>query len=96
MNKELIVYIMVQIVCILKVVGIEKMLKQMVLFFVLQLQEIVILTCNEFKVLNISLLIHYLLEFQFSVFGSGFSILVPVPEKFNSLYSDPDSLKKKN
>ena len=72
-----------------------KMLNEMVLFFVLQLLKIVLFTGNTIKGLNISTLNDYLPKFQFSVSGIGFSVLVPTPGNFNSLYPDQDSLKMK-
>ena len=72
------------------------MLKEMVLFFVLQVQEIVLLIHNYFNALKINILEFYVSEFQFSVSGSGFSVLVLAPGKFNSLYRASDSLKIKN
>ncbi len=79
----------------LKIKQLKKMLKQMLLFFVLQLLEIVLAIHKHLKVLNINMLERFLPEFQFSVSGSGFSVLVPAPGKFNSLYRTSDSLKIK-
>ncbi len=79
----------------LKLNELKKMLKEQVLFFVLQLLEIVLLTGNEVKTLNISTLWYYSPVFQFSVSGPGFSVLVPAPDKFNSLYRASASLKMK-
>jgi hypothetical protein len=72
-----------------------KMLKEMVLFFVLQLLEIVLLIHYYLKSLTINTLNNFLPVFQFSVFGFGFSVLVPVSGNFNSLYRATDSLKIK-
>lgn len=72
-----------------------KMLKEMKLFFVLQLQEIVMLTHICYKLLNYRVLKYCWTDFQFSVSGSGFSVLVPAPGKFNSLYRASGSLKMK-
>lgn len=77
----------------LKIKELMKMLKEMMLFFVLQLQEIVLAIRKHLNVLNINMLECFLPEFQFSVSGSGFSVLVPAPGKFNSLYRASDSLK---
>ncbi len=93
MNKQLIVYMPLMILCMLKIKELKKMLKEMVLFFVLQLLEIVLLAYNEFKVLIINKLKRNLPGFQFSVSGSGFSVLVQAPGKFNSLYRVSNSLK---
>lgn len=79
----------------LKIKELKKMMKGMVLFFVLQLQEIVLAMHKHLKILKINTLEHYLPEFQFSVSGSGFSVLVPEPGKFNSLYRASGSLKMK-
>jgi hypothetical protein len=68
MNKPLIVYIPLMILCKLK-----KMLKQMVLFFVLQLLAIMLLALKVYKLLIFSLSKCCLAEFRFSVSGSGFS-----------------------
>lgn len=77
----------------LKLNELKKMLKEQVLFFVLQLLEIVLVIHRQLNVLNINMLERYLPEFQFSVSGSGFSVLVSAPGKFNSLYRTTDSLK---
>jgi hypothetical protein len=79
----------------LKIKELMKMLKEMVLFFVLQLQEIVLLIHDYLKSLTINTLNSCLPVFQFSVFGFGFSVLVPAPGKFNSLYRASSSLKIK-
>lgn len=79
----------------LKLNDLKKMLKEQVLFFVLQLLEIVLVTRTQLNVQNISMLERYLPGFQFSVSGSGFSVLVPAPDKFNSLYRASGSLKMK-
>ena len=80
----------------LKIKELKKMLKEMILFFVLQLLGIVLVIHKCLNILNINKLEHYLPGFQFSVSGSGFSVLVPAPGKFNSLYRASDSLKMKN
>lgn len=95
MNKLLIVYMPLMILCILKIKELKKMLKEMVLFFVLQLLEIVLVIHKQLNILNINMLERYLPDFQFSVSGSGFSVLVPAPGKFNSLYRASGSLKMK-
>lgn len=95
MNKQLIIYMPLMILCMLKIKELKKMLKEMVLFFVLQLLEIVLLIGNTIKMLNTSILYRHSPEFQFSVSGSGFSVLVPAPGKFNSLYRASGSLKMK-
>ncbi len=73
----------------------KKMLRQTVLFFVLQLLEIVLAIHKCLNMLNINILERYLPNFQFSVSGSVFSVLVPAPGKFNSLYRASGSLKIK-
>lgn len=95
MNKQLIVYMPLMILCMLKIIELMKMLKEMVLFFVLQLLEIVLVIHKCLNILNISILERKLPEFQFSVSGFGFSVLVPAPGKFNSLYRASSSLKIK-
>lgn len=95
MNKQLIIYMPLMILCMLKIKQLKKMLKQMLLFFVLQLLEIVLVIRKHLNMLNISTLERHLPEFQFSVSGSGFSVLVPAPGKFNSLYRASGSLKIK-
>lgn len=77
----------------LKIKELKKMLKEMMLFFVLQLQEMVLLSHSQFKYLNFSFLMHHWTGFQFSVSDSRFSVLAPEPENFNSLYRASDSLK---
>jgi hypothetical protein len=67
----------------------------MVLFFVLQIKNIVLAINNYLNVLKINTLERYLSEIQFSVSGSGFSVLFSVLVKFNSLYPAPVSLKMK-
>lgn len=79
----------------LKIKELKKMLKEMLLFFVLQLLEIVLAMHKHLNVLNINTLERYLPEFQFSVSGFGFSVLVSTPANFNSLYRASDSLKMK-
>lgn len=69
------------------------MLKEMMVFFVLQLLEIVLLGHKIHKVLNIIILKRNSSNFQFSVSGYGFSVLAPVSGNFNSLYGTSDSLK---
>jgi hypothetical protein len=70
MNKQLIVYMPLMILCMLKIKELKKMLKAMVLFFVLQLLEIALAMHRHLNVLNINMLKRYLPEFQFSVSGS--------------------------
>ena len=94
MNKEVIFYIPLMILCMLMIKELKKMLKEMVLFFVLLLIEIVLAMQNHLNVLYINMIERYLPEFQFSVSGSGFSVLVPEPENFNSLYRASGSQKK--
>lgn len=79
----------------LKIKELKKMLKELVLFFVLQLLEIVLAMRKHLNVLNINTLERYLSEFQFSVSGFGFSVLVSAAANFNSLYRASDSLKMK-
>ncbi|WP_298143010.1 hypothetical protein [Flavobacterium sp.] len=95
MNKLLIIYMPLMILCMLKLKQLKKMLKQMLLFFVLQIQEIEFVFKIAEKALKYSNLQFLVLEIQFFVSGSGFSVLVPAPDKFNSLYSALDSLKIK-
>lgn len=94
-NKQQIVYMPLMILCMLKLIELKKMLKEPVLFFGLQLLEIVLVIHRRLKILNINELEYYLLEPQFSVTGCGFSVLVSEPGKFNSLYRASDSLKMK-
>jgi hypothetical protein len=70
-----------------------KMLKEMVLFFVLQLLKIMMLVSELCMSLYDRLLERNTADFQFSVFDYGFSVLAPVPANFNSLYQASDSLK---
>ena len=79
----------------LKLNELKKMLKEQVLFFVLQLLEIMLVISKYLYTLITSILEQYLPVFQFSVSGPGFSVLVPAPGKFNSLYRAYGSLKMK-
>ena len=94
MNKQLIVYMPLMTLCMLNIKELKKKMKVMVLFFVLQLLEIVLAIHKCLNALNINALERYLPGLQFSVSGSGFSVLVPEPSKFNSLYRASGSLKK--
>lgn len=96
MNKQLIVYMPLMILCMLKIKELKKMLKAMVLFFVLQLLEIVLAMRKHLNVLDIKVLKTCLPGFQFSVLGFGFSVLVSAPINFNSLNWASGSLKTKN
>ena len=71
------------------------MLKEMMLFFVLQLQKIMKLKHICYNYLNYRVLKYYWTNFQFSVSGSRFFVLVPESAKFNSLYRASGSLKMK-
>jgi hypothetical protein len=73
MNKQLSVYMPLIILCMLMLKELMKALKEMILFFVLKLQEIVMLTCIFYKCLNYRLLKCYRANFQFSVSGAQFS-----------------------
>lgn len=95
MNKQLIVYMPLMILCMLKIKELKEMLKEMMVFFVLQLLEIVLLIGNTGKTLNISILNHYSPVFQFSVSGPGFSVFAPESANFNSPYRASGSLKMK-
>lgn len=95
MNKQLIVYMPLMILCMLKVNELKKMLKEQVLLFVLQLLEIMLVIPKYLYRLIITILEQYLPVFQFSVSGPGFSVLVPEPGRFNSLYRASGSLKMK-
>lgn len=77
----------------LKIKELKKMLKEMMLFFVLQLQEIVTLAHIFYKCLNCKVLKCCWTNFQFSVSGSGFFVLAPESANFNSLYRASGSLK---
>lgn len=93
MNKQLIVYMPLMILCMLKIKELMMMLKEMMVFFVLQLLEIVEIVNKNHKSLNISVLETYSTRIQFSVSGSGFSVLLPKPANSNSLYQALNSLK---
>ncbi len=95
MNKEVIIYMLQKILYKYGILELKKVLKEMVLFFVLQIQEMKFVFKKMQNMLKYIYLRVYELGFQFSVSGSGFSVLVPAPGKFNSLYSAPDSLKMK-
>lgn len=70
------------------------MLKGIVPFFVLQLLKIILLVHELHNDLIKRFLKSYSAGFQFSVFGSGFSVLAPASTNFNSLYRAINSLKK--
>jgi len=72
MNKQLIVYMPLMILCMLKIKELKKMLKEMELFFVLQLLEIVLFIGNTIKKLKSNRLYRHSPEFLCSVLGSGF------------------------
>ena len=72
MNKQLIVYMETKILWILKINELKKMLKEMELFFVMQLLEIVLFIWNTIKILNTNRLYRHSPEFLCSVLGSGF------------------------
>jgi len=93
MNKQLIVYMPLMILCMLKIKELMMMLKEMMVFFVLQLLEIVEIVNKNHKSLNIRVLKTYSTRIQFSVSGSGFSVLLPKPANSNSLYQALNSLK---
>ncbi len=78
----------------LKMKELKKTLKEMLLFFVLQQLEIVLVIRKYLNMLNISILERHLPEFQFSVSGSGFFVLALESANFNSLYRVSGSLKK--
>jgi len=79
----------------LKIKELMKMLEVMGQFFVSQLLKIVFLIGKTHKCLIINKIKHYSPVVQFSVSGSGFSVLAPAPDKFNSLYRASGSLKMK-
>jgi len=72
-----------------------RILKEMSEFFVLKLMEIVVQATDVVKILNYNIIIFFHARNQFFVSGSGFFVLLPDPDNFNSLYSAPDSLKIK-
>ncbi len=77
----------------LEIKELKKMLKEMLLFYVLQLQMMVTLMHSHHKCVKYSITTSSLTEFQFFVSGSGFSVLAREPEYFNSLYWASGSLK---
>jgi len=95
MNKEVIIYMLQKILYMYEIIELKKVLKEMVLLFVLQIQEMELMFRKINNAMKYSYLRYYELEFQFSVSGSGFSVLVPAPGNFNSLYLAPGSLKMK-
>jgi hypothetical protein len=74
MNKQLIIYMATKILWILSINELKKMLKEMELFFVLQLMEIVLFIGNTIKKLNSNRLYRHSPEFLCSVLGSGGSL----------------------
>ena len=77
----------------LKIKELKKILKDLLYFFVLQLQEILIPVPKiHISLINI-FLNRNLAEFQFTVFRSKFSVLIQTSVKLNSLYQSSNSLK---
>lgn len=95
MNKEAIIYMLQKILYKYEMQELKNVLKEMVLFFVLQILEIELIFRKVLKALKYNYLRACRLGFQFSVSDSGFSVLIPVSGNFNSLYPAPDSLKMK-
>jgi hypothetical protein len=62
------------------------MQKEMMVFFVLQLSEMLLVVRKVCRILKYSYLIIYSIGIQFSVSGTGFSVLDSAPANFNSLY----------
>ena len=93
MNKQEIIYMLQKILYKQEIIEMKKVLKEMVVFFVLQLHEIVLLTKKRLNTLKNSHLNLFLLKFQFFIFHSGFSVSAPAPVNLNSLYPAPGSLK---
>jgi hypothetical protein len=77
----------------LEINELKMILKEIMVFFVLKLLEIVSLVYKYLKYLIYSILTSSMANFQFSVSGSGFSVLSQSPAHFNSLYPASDSLK---
>lgn len=78
----------------LKIKELKKMLKEMLVFCVLQLPKIVMLLPELRISLYDRLLKYNAAGFQYSVFGSGFSVLAPVLNNSNSLFWASGSLRK--
>lgn len=92
MTNKLIIYIKVIILYMLKKIQVKMIVKKLIVFFVLLIQEIVLIAP-----LICILLINCMLKFeiaciQFSVSDPQFSVLVQLPANSNSLYRIPDSL----
>jgi len=66
------------------------MLKEMVEFFILELLKMLPAEKVNLKSLVYLNIKGCWIEFQFSVLGNDFSVLVPEPENFNSLYRVSD------
>ena len=77
----------------LKIIELKMILKKIMVFFVLQLIEIVSQWQKHLKQLKYRYLKRELVNIQFSVSGSRFSVLTLYPSHFNSLYPTSDSLK---
>jgi len=86
MNKQLIIYMTLGILCMLKMKKLKIMTKEISIFFVLQLVEVVLSIYQPIKVLIFNTLNIVLSRIQFSVSDSRFSVLVLESGKFNSLY----------
>lgn len=93
MNKQLIIYILQKILYKEEIIELKKEMKEMLVFFVLQLQEMVLLAKKRQKTLKYSYLHRFGLEFQFFVSGFIFSVLTQATANFNSLYLASYSLK---
>jgi hypothetical protein len=78
MNKQLIVYMPLMILCMLKLNELKEMLKEMALFFVFQIQEEVLRIEAATNCLKYRWLRYSGSKFQFSVSASGFSVLLQV------------------
>ncbi len=81
------------ILCMQKLKELKKMLKKLVLFFVLQLQRTMTLRGIYHKHLNYNLLKYFGTNFQFTVLSSGFFVLALELVNFNPLYRVSDFLK---
>jgi hypothetical protein len=96
MNKQLIVYMSIIILYMQKKEELKKVMKEVMVFFVLRVQRIEFVFKKLLKIMKNSCLRVCKFVFQFFVSCYGFSVLVLYSGNFNSLYFVPDSLKMKN
>jgi hypothetical protein len=96
MIKQLIIYMGLMILCMLEIIMLIKILKEIMVFFIIKLLDIEMFERGLCKPLKYSIFRVCLTNFQFPVSGIRFFVLTPEPANFNSLYRTSDSLKNQN